>query len=118
MLVQQTANVQAARQLRFTSVADVKKGAKTLTAYVEEAIALERAGAKVPFKKTAELEVPEELASALAASAKPKKAFAKLTPGRQRAYILHIAQAKLAKTRADRVKKHAPRILEGLGLDD
>jgi len=118
VLVQQTRNVQAARQIRFTSVRDVTKLEKTVKAYLREAIAVERAGLKVPFKKTEDFEVPEELASKLAASAKLRAAFAALTPGRQRGYIFHFSQPKLSKTRADRVKKHIPRILDGLGLDD
>jgi uncharacterized protein YdeI (YjbR/CyaY-like superfamily) len=118
VLIQQTKNVQAARQIRFTSVEDVSRLEKTLKAYLREAIALERAGAKVPMKKTEGFERPEELESRLAASPKLKAAFAALTPGRQRAYILHFAQAKQAKTRAARVDKHTPRILAGLGLDD
>jgi uncharacterized protein YdeI (YjbR/CyaY-like superfamily) len=118
VLIQQTKNVQAARQIRFTSVKDVTRLAKTVKAYVREAIEVERAGLKVPFKKTAEFELPEEFASKLARSAKLKAAFAKLTPGRQRAYIHHFSQPKLSKTRAERVEKNVPRILDGLGLDD
>ena len=118
VLIQQTKNVQAARQIRFTSVQDVTKLAKTVKAYVREAIAIERAGLKVKFKKTADLELPEELESRLAANGKLKAAFASLTPGRQRGYILHFSQAKLSTTRAARVEKHIPRILKGLGLDD
>jgi len=112
VLIQQTKNVQAARQIRFTSVQEVTKLAKTLKAYVRQAIDIERAGLKVQF------EMPEEFESKLAKSAKLKAAFAALTPGRQRAYIFHFSQPKLSKTRADRVQKHVPRILEGLGLDD
>jgi len=118
ILVQQTKNVQAARQLRFTSVQEVTKLEKTILAYVREAIEIERAGLKVPFKKTEEFELPEELASELATKAKLKAAFAALTPGRQRAYIFHFSQPKLAKTRTARVEKNIPRILQGLGLDD
>ena len=118
ILIQQTPNVQAARQIRFTSVQEVTKLEKTVKAYVREAIEIERAGLKVQMKKTADLDVPEELESRLAASARLKAAFAALTPGRQRAYIFHFSQPKLATTRAARVEKHIPRILEGLGLDD
>lgn len=118
VLVQQTQNVQSARQIRFTSVAEVTKLAKTLKDYVRAAIEIERAGLKVAMKKTEDFELPEELASALAAKAALKKAFAALTPGRQRAYIFHFSQPKLAATRAARVAKHAPRILAGLGLND
>jgi uncharacterized protein YdeI (YjbR/CyaY-like superfamily) len=118
VLIQQTKNVQAARQIRFTSVADVTKLAKTVKAYVREAIEIELSGVKVPMKETKEFEVAEELSRALAKNAKLKAAFGALTPGRQRAYMLHFAQPKLAKTREARVEKHVPRILKGLGLDD
>jgi uncharacterized protein YdeI (YjbR/CyaY-like superfamily) len=118
VLIQQTKNVQAARQIRFTSVQDVNKLAKTVKAYVHEAIEIERAGLKVEFKKTEDLDVPAEFESRLATSAKLRKAFAALTPGRQRGYIFHFSQPKLSSTRAARVEKNVPRILEGLGLDD
>lgn len=118
ILIQQTKNVQSARQVRFTSVAEVTKLAKTLKAYLREAIEIERSGQKVEFKKTEDFGLPEEFESKLAKSAKLKKAFAALTPGRQRAYIFHFSQPKLSKTRTARVEKNVPRILEGLGLDD
>ena len=118
VLIQQTKNVQSARQIRFTTVQEVTKLAKTVTAYVEEAIEVERAGLKVKMKKTEDFELPSELESRLAANAKLRAAFAALTPGRQRAYIFHFTQAKQSTTRAARVEKHIPRILEGLGLDD
>ncbi len=118
VLIQQTKNVQAARQIRFTSVQEVTRLAKTVKAYVREAIEIERAGLKVQFKKTEDLELPEEFESRLAANAKLKAAFAALTPGRQRAYIFHFSQPKLSTTRVARVEKHVPRILKGLGLDD
>ena len=118
VLIQQTKNVQAARQIRFKSVQEVAKLEKTLSAYVREAIAIERAGMKVPLKKTSAFEMPDEFKSKLAANAKLKAAFAALTPGRQRAYIFHFSQPKLSKTRTTRVQKHTPRILQGLGLDD
>jgi uncharacterized protein YdeI (YjbR/CyaY-like superfamily) len=118
VLIQQTPNVQAARQIRFKSVQEVTKLEKTLKAYVRNAMQNERAGRTVPFKKTEDFEVPAELASKLAKNAKLKAAFAALTPGRQRGYIFHFSQPKRPETRAARVEKHAPRILEGLGLDD
>ena len=118
VLIQQTKNVQAARQIRFTSVHEVTKLAKVVKAYVREAMENERAGLKVQFKRTKDLELPEELESKLDANAKFEAAFAALTPGRQRAYIFHFAQPKLSTTRTARVDKHIPRILEGLGLDD
>ncbi|HEY0465455.1 MAG TPA: YdeI/OmpD-associated family protein, partial [Polyangiaceae bacterium] len=118
VLIQQTKNVQAARQIRFTSVQQVTKLEKTVKAYVRAAIEIERAGLKVPFKKTEDFELPEELESKLATNPKLKAAFSALTPGRQRAYIFHFSQPKLPKTRAARVEKNLPRILKGLGLDD
>jgi uncharacterized protein YdeI (YjbR/CyaY-like superfamily) len=118
VLVQQTRNVQSARQIRFTSLGDVVKTEKTLKAYIREAIEVEKAGLRVPFKRTKDFEMPEELESKLEESAKLKEAFEALTPGRQRGYLLYFAQAKKAETREARVAKHIPRILEGLGLDD
>ncbi len=118
VLIQQTKNVQAARQIRFTSVREVSKLEKTVKAYVREAIEIERAGLKVQLKKTEDFELPGEFESKLTADTKLKAAFGALTPGRQRAYIFHFSQPKLSKTRAARVEKHIPRILEGLGLDD
>jgi uncharacterized protein YdeI (YjbR/CyaY-like superfamily) len=118
VLVQQTRNVQAARQIRFTSVQEVTKLEETVKAYVREAIEIERAGLKVRLKRTEDLELPEEFASRLAGDARLKAAFAALTPGRQRAYIFHFSQPKLSTTRAARVQKHTPRILQKLGLDD
>ncbi len=118
ILIQQTKNVQSARQIRFASVEEVTRLAKTVKTYVVEAIEIERAGLKVKRKKTEDYEVPEELASRLAKDAKLRAAFAALTPGRQRAYLFHFAQPKRSETRAARVAKHVPRILEGLGLDD
>jgi uncharacterized protein YdeI (YjbR/CyaY-like superfamily) len=118
ILVQQTKNVQSARQIRFKTVDEVTELEPTLKAYLSEAIEIERAGKKVPHKKTEEMDVPPELTSKLAANAKLKAAFAALTPGRQRSYILHFSQAKLSKTRTGRVEKQVPRILKGLGLDD
>jgi uncharacterized protein YdeI (YjbR/CyaY-like superfamily) len=118
VLIQQTKNVQSARQIRFTSIQQVNKLKKTLKAYLREAIDNERAGRKVQLKKTEDVELPEELATKLGASAKLRAAFAALTPGRQRGYVYYFSQAKLSKTRAARVEKNIPRILEGLGLDD
>jgi uncharacterized protein YdeI (YjbR/CyaY-like superfamily) len=118
VLIQQTKNVQAARQIRFASIQEVTKLKKTVKAYVREAIEIERAGLKVQFKKTEDLKLPEEFESKLAVNAKLRAAFAALTPGRQRAYIFHFSQPKLSTTRAARMEKHIPRILEGLGLDD
>jgi len=118
VLVQQTKNVQAARQIRFRGLEDVLEREKTLEAYIREAIEVEKAGLKVPFKRTKDFEMPEELESKLEESAALKEAFDALTPGRQRGYLLYFAQAKQAKTREARVAKYIPKILEGLGLND
>jgi uncharacterized protein YdeI (YjbR/CyaY-like superfamily) len=118
ILVQQTKNVQSARQVRFTNLEEVVKLEKTLKAYVHEAVEVEKSGAKVAFKKTAEFEMPAELKTRLAKNARLKTAFAALTPGRQRGYILYFSQAKQAKTRESRIEKYVPKILEGRGLDD
>lgn len=118
ILVQQTKNVQAARQIRFASLADISRQKATIEAYLVEAIAVEKSGAKVQMKSAAQFNVPEEFRSRLDGDARLAEAFRALTPGRQRAYLLHFAGAKQSATRAARVAKHAPRILQGLGLDD
>jgi uncharacterized protein YdeI (YjbR/CyaY-like superfamily) len=118
ILIQQTPNVQAARQLRFTNEAEIIKLAPTIKAYVKEAIALEKAGVKVPFKKTAEYDLPAEFRSVLNKMPALQKAFESLTPGRQRAYLFYFAQAKLTKTRESRIEKAIPNILDGKGIDD
>ena len=118
ILVQQTKNVQAARQIRFTSRAEIDKRAAAVRACIAEAIALEKSGAKVQMKSVAQFDVPEEFQRRLDDDPRLAKAFHSLTPGRQKGYLLHFAAAKQVATRAARVKKHAPRILKGLGLDD
>jgi uncharacterized protein YdeI (YjbR/CyaY-like superfamily) len=118
ILIQQTKNVQAARQIRFTSLPDVLKVEKTLKAYIREAIAAEKAGLKVPFKRTKDFEMAEEFARKLDESRQLRDAFEALTPGRQRGYLLYFSQAKQATTREARVDKCIPRIRDGLGLDD
>ena len=118
ILIQQTKNVQSARQIRFTDVTEIAKMEKVVKAYVYEAIEVERAGLKVKLKKTADFKVPEEFQKRLNRSAALKKAFESLTPGRQRAYIFYFSQAKLSKTREERVEKNIPKILKGQGLDD
>ncbi len=118
VLIQQTPNVQAARQIRFTSLAEVVKHEKTLKAYVREAAELKASGQKVPLKKTSEFPMPEELRMRLAKDRALKTAFEALTPGRQRGYLLHLSSAKRAETREARVEKAIPRIKAGLGLDD
>lgn len=118
ILIQQTANVQAARQIRFTSLRDITKLKSALKAYVYEAIEVERAGLKVKLKKSTEFKMADEFKKKLDASAALKKAFNALTPGRQRAYLLYFSSAKQAKTRQERVDKYVKQILKGKGLDD
>jgi uncharacterized protein YdeI (YjbR/CyaY-like superfamily) len=118
LLVQQTENTQAARQLRFTSVEEISKKKTAIKAYIKDAIAVEKAGLKVEFKKTTEFNMPEEFQIKLDSMPALKKAFEALTPGRQRAYLLHFSAAKQSKTRESRVEKAIPQILEGKGLDD
>jgi uncharacterized protein YdeI (YjbR/CyaY-like superfamily) len=118
LLIQQTKNVQSARQLRFASVADIKKQKAAITAYIKEAIAVEKSGAKVQMKDVAQFDAPAEFQQRLEDDPQLARAFHSLTPGRQKGYLLHFAGAKQSTTRAARVEKHAPRILKGLGLDD
>jgi uncharacterized protein YdeI (YjbR/CyaY-like superfamily) len=118
ILIQQTENVQAARQVRFTTLREIAELEPVLKAYLHEAIELEKSGATVPLKKTSEFKMPKEFQKQLAKSKTLKTAFEGLTPGRQRAYLLHFAQPKQAKTREARVEKCLPQILEGKGLND
>lgn len=118
ILVQQTKNVQAARQIRFASLADIDKQSDAVSAYISDAIAVEKSGAKVEMKSAAQFDVPEEFQKRLDDSPALAEAFHALTPGRQKGYLLHFAGAKQSATRAARVEKHEPRILKGLGLDD
>jgi uncharacterized protein YdeI (YjbR/CyaY-like superfamily) len=118
ILVQQTENVQAARQIRFTNVQEIVKLKKVLKSYIYEAVKVEEQGVKVPLKKTAEFKMPEEFKKKLDKNRALKKAFEALTPGRQRGYLLHFSSAKLAKTRESRIEKSIPKILEGAGLED
>lgn len=118
ILVQQTKNVQAARQMRFTDVSEMVKLERVLKAYIREAIAVEKSGLQVELKKTAEFEIPEEFKSKLKGLPAVKAAFYSLTPGRQRGYLLHFSSAKQTKTREARVQKCVERILDGKGLDD
>lgn len=118
VLVQQTKNVQAARQIRFAALADIDRQRATIKKYLREAIAVERSGAQVQMKSVAQFEVPEEFAKRLEEDPRLAEAFHALTPGRQKGYLLHFAGAKQAATREARVQKHVPRILQGLGLDD
>lgn len=118
LLIQQTKNVQSARQIRFKHLDEITDMEAVLKSYIKDAVKLEKSGAKVELKKTSEFEMPEEFEKALKASAKLKKAFGELTPGRQRGYLLYFSSAKLAKTRQERVEKYVPKILKGKGLED
>ncbi len=118
ILVTQTENTQAARQIRFTSVQEIAEMEPVLKAYIHEAVEVEKAGLKVDFKKTAEFAIPEEFQRKLDEIPALKTAFEALTPGRQRAYLLYLSQPKQSKTRESRVEKHMQRILDGKGLND
>ncbi len=118
ILIQQTKNVQAARQIRFTNVREIVKMKSILKAYIHEAIEVEKAGLKVNFKETTEFIVPEEFKNKLDEIPALKTAFKALTPGRQRAYILYFSAPKQSKTRGSRVEKYMQQILNGKGLDD
>jgi len=118
ILVQQTENVQAARQVRFTNVKEIDKMEKILKAYIYEAIEVEKAGLKVALKKTTEYTIPAEFKNKLDKLPALKTAFKALTPGRQRAYLLHFSAPKQSKTREARIEKCIQDILHGKGLND
>jgi uncharacterized protein YdeI (YjbR/CyaY-like superfamily) len=118
ILVRQTENVQAARQIRFTNVVEIKKLERALKAFVYQAVGLEEKGVKVQLKKTAEFKMPEEFQKKLKQNRPLKIAFDNLTPGRQRGYLLYFSQAKRSTTRETRIEKSIAGILEGKGLND
>jgi len=118
ILIQQTKNVQAARQIRFTDVREITEHERVLKTYIHEAIEVEKAGLQVPKRKTSDFSVPEEFQLKLDDRADLRKAFEALTPGRQRGYLFYFSQAKQSKTRTARVEKYIPKILDGKGLDD
>jgi uncharacterized protein YdeI (YjbR/CyaY-like superfamily) len=118
ILVQQTENVQSARQARFTNLREITRHRAALKACIREAIEVEKKGLKVELKKTSEYKLPEEFEAKLRSNPKLKTAFHALTPGRQRAYILYFSAAKQSKTREARIEKFTPQILAGKGLDD
>ncbi|MFI8574864.1 YdeI family protein [Rossellomorea aquimaris] len=118
ILIQQTENVQAARQIRFTNVQEIIEMKPILKAYIQEAIEVEKAGLQVELKKTEEYTIPEELQAKFDEVPALKTAFEELTPGRQRAYILYFSKAKQSKTRESRIEKYMEHILEGKGLND
>jgi len=118
ILIQQTENVQSARQVRFTNIQEIVKMERILKAYIYEAIEVEKAGLKVKLKKTSEYKIPEEFQKQLDKKPALKKAFEALTPGRQRAYIFYFSQPKQSKTRELRIEKTKEQILDGKGLND
>jgi len=118
ILIQQTENVQGARQMRFTNVREIVKLEKIIKAYIYEAIEVEKAGLKVKLKKTAAFPMAEEFKKKLAKNRTLKTAFEALTPGRQRGYLLYFSQAKQSKTREARIERSIPEILNGKGLND
>jgi len=118
ILIQQTKNVQSARQIRFTNAREIMKLKPTLKAYIKEAVEVEEAGLKVNYKKTSDFEIPEEFENKLKENPALKTAFKALTPGRQRAYIFYFSAPKQSRTRESRVEKYTQQILNGKGLDD
>ena len=118
ILIQQTPNVQTARQLRFTDVKEIVKMKTTIKAYVKEAMKVEESGKLVEMKKTADFGMPEEFRKELANNTTLKKAFTSLTPGRQRGYLLYFSNAKQSKTREARIEKYRMKILRGKGMED
>lgn len=118
IMVQQTKNVQSARQIRFTNAKEIAKMERVLKSYIYQAIEIDKAGLKVSLKKTTEYSIPDEFKKRLDKNRTLKTAFNALTPGRQRAYLLHFSLAKQSKTREARIDKHIPQILKGKGLND
>lgn len=118
ILIQQSKNVQAARQIRFTEVAQINDLEEVLRSYMFQAVEIEESGAKVEMKKTKEFEMAEEFQEKLDQNPALQEAFKALTPGRQRAYLLHFSSAKQSKTREARIEKCIPQIMDGIGLKD
>lgn len=117
-LIQQTKNVQAARQLRFTNIEQILEQKELITAYIDEAVELEKSGRKIAFKTVSDYPVPDEFKEVLQADKNVKKAFENLSPGRQKAYLFHFSQAKQCTTRKARIERYLPKILNGEGMDD
>src|SRR4029453_1092522 len=118
ILIQQTENMQAARQIRFTNLREIAEMEPILKAYIHEAIEVEKAGLEVNYKKTSEFKIPEEFQKKLDEIPALKTAFAALTPGRQRGYLLYFSAPKQSKPRESRVEKCVQEILNGKGLND
>jgi len=118
ILIQQTANVQSGRHIRFTHLSEIVKLRKTLKVYISDAMTIEKAGLKVPVKKASEFEVSADIQAKIKKVPGLAVAFRKLTPGRQRGYVLHFEGAKQEKTLVSRIEKAAPKIFEGKSLND
>lgn len=118
ILIRQTENIQATRQIRFTNLQQIIDLENVLSDYIFEAVEIEESGAKVEMKKTHEFNIPEEFAQKLSENPELQKAFEALTPGRQRAYLLYFSSAKQSKTRISRIEKYITEILNGKGLND
>ncbi|MBU2939601.1 DUF1801 domain-containing protein [Lacinutrix sp. C3R15] len=118
ILVQQTENVQSARQIRFTDLPEIEEFEPTIKKYIQEAIGIEKSGKKVEKKKTSDFNVPIELEQIFSENADFKKAFNNLTAGRQRGYLLHFDKPKQSKTKISRIEKNMERIKDGYGLND
>ncbi|MDR2275122.1 MAG: YdeI/OmpD-associated family protein [Sphingobacterium sp.] len=118
LLIQQTENVQSGRQLRFTQVEQIAHLRETIQRYIQEAIALEKSGAKVTMRQVEDYPIPEEFTKALNEDQALKDAFLSLTPGRQKGYLFYFNQAKQPKTRHSRIEKYYEHILDGKGIDD
>ena len=118
ILIQQTENVQVARQIRFTTLQEILESESLIKAYIKEAIEIEKSGVKFELKKTSEFKMPEEFKQLLDEMPDLKIAFEALTPGRQRGYLLFFSAPKQAKTREARIEKSVPQILAGKGLED
>jgi uncharacterized protein YdeI (YjbR/CyaY-like superfamily) len=118
ILIQQTENVQAARQIRFTDIQEILKRKSTIKVYIKEAIAIDKSGLKVELKKASDHKIPAEFQIVLDDMTELKTAFEALTPGRQKSYLFYFSAAKQAKTREARIEKYIPKILDGKGLED
>lgn len=118
LLIQQTKNVQSARQMRFTGLGEIQDKEHSIKKFIRQAIEIEKSGKKVKLKKTEAYAIPEEFQSKLDENPSLKESFSSLTPGRQRGYLLYFSSAKRPETRQSRVEKYIPKIMDGMGLDD
>lgn len=118
ILIQQTENVQAGRQIRFKHIAEIITLRPVIQAYIQEAVEIEKSGLKVELKKVNDYPIPEEFQQALAQDQELNTAFYSLTPGRQKGYLFYFNQAKQSKTRQNRIEKYYQQILDGKGIDD